>query len=377
MGALVSVPIERRAGFSEIRYANCWEDGSVVAEALEPLDGSRCLSIASGGDNCFSLLARGASEVVAVDLSPAQMALVELKAAAFRRLSHPELLGFIGAQVAPEASRPFDAERSRAYSALRPDLSAAARGFWDARPLAIGRGILHAGRLEAYFRVFRRRVLPLVHRRKDVAAVFEPRDEGARARFYDRTWDTWRWRLLFRLFCGRLVLGRLGRDAEFFRYVDGAVAGPLLARTRHGFTAVAPHANPFMRFLLEGAFGPVLPDYLRLEHHERIRAGLGSLRLCTGPVRDAGRWVPTGGVDAFNLSDVAEYMSPDEHARLLGSLRPLAAPGARFAYWNLFAERRLHDLHGSGLEPRAELAERLHARAGTFFYARLVLEVAR
>ena len=79
--------IENRAKFDLIRYANCWEDAEILCEALQPAPGKRFLSIASAGDNSFSILAGGA-EVVAADLSSAQLACVELRRSAFRRLSH-------------------------------------------------------------------------------------------------------------------------------------------------------------------------------------------------------------------------------------------------------------------------------------------------
>src|SRR3954463_966768 len=87
--------IEDRARFDLVRYANVWEDAEVLRVALAPAPGRRMLSIASGGDNAFALLAAGA-EVVAADLSPAQIALVELKRAAIRRLGREELLAFLG-----------------------------------------------------------------------------------------------------------------------------------------------------------------------------------------------------------------------------------------------------------------------------------------
>jgi len=80
-----SSPIQDRARFDLVRYANVWEDAWILREALRPAPGRRMLSIASAGDNAFALLAAGA-EVVAADLSPAQIALVDLKRAAIRRL---------------------------------------------------------------------------------------------------------------------------------------------------------------------------------------------------------------------------------------------------------------------------------------------------
>src|SRR5947199_6315183 len=136
--------IEDRARFDLVRYANVWEDGEVLRAALAPAAGKRMLSIASAGDNAFALLAAGA-EVVAADLSAAQLALVELKRAAIRRLGHEEVLGFLGIHRSA-------ADRRSVYERLERDLPATARDFFRERLDEIADGIVHHGKFETYFR---------------------------------------------------------------------------------------------------------------------------------------------------------------------------------------------------------------------------------
>jgi S-adenosylmethionine-diacylglycerol 3-amino-3-carboxypropyl transferase len=364
-----TAPIQDRAAFDGLRYANCWEDADVLIRALAPVAGARCLSIASAGDNGFSLLARGAARVIAVDLSPAQLALVALKCSAFRRLDHHQLLAFLGVRPAEN--------RRVVYGALRPQLDPAARAFWDAHGAQIDAGVIHAGRLEAYFRVFRRFVLPLVHRRAVIEALLAPRSRDQRARFYGEAWNTWRWRVVCRAFFSRPVMGRLGRDPEFFRHTRGPVAARILDRARHALTALSPGDNPYLRYILTGAFGDALPDYLRPDLHDAVRQGLDRLELRLGPVESVLAALPSRSIDAFNLSDVAEYMDVDAYHRLLERIRRVAAPGARLAYWNLLAARRRPAAMADWLEERDEEASRLHGEARAFFYQGLVLEVAR
>ena len=359
--------IDRRARFDEVRYANCWEDAAVLGRALAPVAGARCLSVASGGDNALFLLARGAAQVLAVDVSPAQLALVQLKARAFAGLDHADLLAFLGVRPSPV--------RLETYRRLRSSLDDPARAFWDARPAAVAGGVIHAGRFERYLRLFRRFVLPLVHGPRTVAALLQPRDDDARRAFYDQRWDGVRWRALFRLFFSRLVLGRLGRSPAFFDHVQGPVAERLLARTREAFTTLPLHENPYVRYALTGGFGGALPDYLLPEHHPVIREGLPRLELRRGRLEDVARDLPPASIDAFNLSDVAEYMSAPAFERLLARLHRVASPGARFAYWNLLTPRRRPERLAGRLETRD--AAKLHREARAFFYQALVLEVAR
>jgi S-adenosylmethionine-diacylglycerol 3-amino-3-carboxypropyl transferase len=363
-------PIEERASFARLRYANCWEDAAVLARALAPLDGARCVSIASAGDNTFSLLARGAGRVLAVDLSPAQIALVALKRAAFVRLDHGRLLAFLGV-------RPADRDRREVYAALRPRLDPASRAYWDRHLAAIARGVVHAGRLEAYFRLFRRWLLPLAHRAATVESLFAPRPREERERFYRDVWDTRAWRAVCRAFFGRAAMGRLGRDPEFFRHARGDVAAHVLERARHAVTALAPDANPYLRYILTGAFADALPDYLRPEAYDTIRRRLGRIELRLAPVEAVLAELPSRSIDAFNLSDVAEYMDLEAYHRLLERARRAAAPGARLAYWNLLAPRRRPTSMAGWLESRDGEAARLHAEARAFFYRALVVEVVR
>ena len=361
--------IGERVSFTGIRYANCWEDADVLGRGLAPLRDARCLSVASAGDNTLSLLACGVASIIAVDLSPAQLALVELKMAAFRRLPYGELLGFLGVRDC--------VSRQALYDELRSSLSEAARAFWDARGPLIAIGVVHCGRLEAYFGAFRRYVLPLIHDRATVAALLAPKGATRRQHFFETVWNTWRWRALVRLFFGRSIMGQVGRDPELFRYVEGPVASAMLERARYGLTALPTHDNPYLRYILTGSFGPALPHYLRPEHYAGIRESLDRVRLVLGPVEGVARLLEPGSIDAFNLSDIAEYMDLDGYHLLLERLRAAAAPGARLVYWNLLAPRRRPVSMRDWLAACEERGQRLRGEARAFFYRALVLEVVR
>ena len=107
------------SSFTIIRYAQCWEDADVLLAGLQIRSGDTCLSIASAGDNTLSLLVDDPCHVVAIDLSAAQLACLETRVEAYRRLAHPELLEFLGV-------RPSD-RRSMLYERLEPHLSAQTR----------------------------------------------------------------------------------------------------------------------------------------------------------------------------------------------------------------------------------------------------------
>lgn len=88
--------ITTKTDFSTIRYAQCWEDADILLEALDIRPGDTCLAIASAGDNALAMLSKHPGRVVALDFNPAQLACLELRVAAYRELSHTELLELIG-----------------------------------------------------------------------------------------------------------------------------------------------------------------------------------------------------------------------------------------------------------------------------------------
>lgn len=353
-----------RADFSGIRYAQCWEDADVLLAALEPGPGKHCLSIASAGDNTLALLSRDPESVLALDLSPAQIACLELRVAAYRELQHDELLAFVGS--VESAARP------RLYQACRKHLSADVLAFWDERADLIAAGIGSVGKFEHYFRVFRERVLPLVHPPGRVRELLFPKSFPDRRSFYDNRWNSVRWRLMFRVFFSRTVMGFLGRDPEFFHYVEGSVSERILKRTEYALTELDPAANPYIQWILTGRHNGALPAALREENFERIRNNLDRLQWRCGSLEESlGR---DRKFDCFNLSDIFEYMSPSSYEQLLQLIVSSARPGARLAYWNMLAPRHRPESLAASLRPLTELSSRLFARDQAFFYSALVVE---
>lgn len=355
-----------RADFSHLRYAQVWEDADVLLAALEVQPGDTVVSIASAGDNALALLGAGAARVVALDLNPAQLACLALRVAAYRELDHAGLLELIG-------SRP-SARRAKLYQRCRPQLGPEVRDFWDAQGAAIAGGIGGAGKFENYFRLFRERVLPLVHRRRTVEALLRGGPPAERERFYAERWDTWRWRLLFKVFFSRFMMGRLGRDPAFFKYVEGSVAERILARTRHALVGLDPAANPYLHWILTGTHGAALPWALRAENFERIRARLDRLEWHEQTLEAFLERERGVRVEKFNLSDIFEYMSADNTAALLARLADASRPGGRLAYWNMLAPRSRPESLAQRLRPRGDVAGPLFARDKAFFYSAFVVE---
>src|SRR5580692_4136183 len=106
-----------------VRYSQVWEDHALVEEGLDVRPGDDVLSIASAGCNALGVLLREPKSVLAIDLNPAQVALVELKLRAIEVLEWGELVAFLG--ITPHE------HRIALYERVRPRLGQRARAYWD------------------------------------------------------------------------------------------------------------------------------------------------------------------------------------------------------------------------------------------------------
>jgi S-adenosylmethionine-diacylglycerol 3-amino-3-carboxypropyl transferase len=217
-------------------------------------------------------------------------------------------------------------------------------------------------------------VLPLLHGRATVHRLLEARPAPERRLFYDRVWNGLRWRLFFRIFFSRAVMGRLGRDPEFFRYVEGSVGARILRRAEYALTELPTDTNPYLDYILTGNFTRTLPDYLLPDTLPAVRARLDRLVLFEGPVEAAAAAHAAGGFDGFNLSDIFEYLPLPTCEAVYASLLGTARPGARFAYWNMLAPRRLAACFPGRVRALHGIGEALARRDRAFFYQAFVVD---
>ncbi len=349
--------------FDFVRYANVWEDAEILLAGLDLPPGKRILSIASAGDNCFQLLKTDPEIVVAADLNPAQFHLIELKMAAIRRLDYLEVLSFLGFREMEN--------RLEIFKKLKNDLSPAARNFWENKPTDLKNGVIHSGKFERYFQMFARRVLPFIHSKNEVEKLLSPKTPAEQVTFYREKWNTWRWRLLFKIFFSRWVMGKFGRDPQFLAQVETSVAERILKKAEQHLENPVISKNHILRYNLTGSFGHLLPDYLQPENFETIKNRLDRIQFFHGFAQDAGQ--KFGKFDAMNLSDIFEYMDLPTFAAVSDALLKIANPGCRLAYWNLLVPRRISEIdrRATFLE---EISTQLTARDRGFFYDKFIVD---
>lgn len=322
-----------KANMDIIRYANVWEDAKMLVQYPELIEGRSVASIASAGDNCFALLAHAPSLCVAVDVNDLQLYLTELKAEAIRVLSREDYERFVG--FVPAANRIV------VYESLRAGLSTDCRAYWDGQYDMISDGIIHQGKFEKYLRTFATKVLPLIHSKDTVEALFAEKTHGEQAEFYACTWDTWRWRLLFKVFFSKTLMGWLGRDRSFLKEVEVNVSDYMIGKASATLSSIEVFDNYIMRYCLTGSFGDLRPYYLQPDVYEQVKRNISRLQLINSYVDE----LPSrfGSFDYFNLSNIFEYMDADTADRVCQALQSRASGQATFAYWNLMVPRKMED----------------------------------
>ena len=358
--------IAERADFAKIRYAQCWEDADILLEALQVDSADTCLSVASAGDNTLALVGAGAKRVIAADLSPAQIACLELRVAAYRNLKHAEFLELLGQNPSKQ--------RLDLYQRCRADLSVDVRRFWDDRRRLIRLGIAYSGKFEHFLSFFRRFVLPLVHGRKKIQRLFELSTVQERQDFYEREWNTRRWAMLCKVLFANACLGRLGRDPTFTRFADEPVGQSLQRRIPNALVKMEPRKNPYLQWILAGRYVSALPYALRPENFDRIRQNLDSLEWHCASVEDVISELPDDVLHCCNLSNIFEYVSPESYKNMLDEIIRVSAPGCRLVYWNVVVERHCPPALADRLRQRRDIAVRLHRKDKAFFYRDLVIE---
>lgn len=360
----MSQKLTDQATFDLIRYANCWEDAEILLKGLAPKPGSKILSIGSAGDNSFSLLTTDPASVVAVDINPIQLYLIALKKAAIQHLPYDELLAFLG-------FRPSN-NRSQTLLQLRDAIDPEAYAYWQAHSSQIEQGIIGAGKFERYFQLFSHKVLPWIHHPNTTAELLRPKSEAEQRSFYHERWNTWRWRLLFKIFFSKYVMGKYGRDPAFLKEVKVPVGEFIFRRAEQHLQREAAQHNFILRYNLTGSFGALLPHYLQPEHIGVIRSRLHRLHLHLGFAEEA--IAAHGSFDYMNLSNIFEYMNPELFEHTARGLLAATQAGGRLAYWNLMAPRRISAILPEQARQMEALSAELHDIDKGFFYSQFIVD---
>lgn len=356
-----------RVNFEFIRYANCWEDADILIEGLNPKPDSKILSIASAGDNSFSLLITDPSLVVAVDVNPVQLYLVELKKACIKHFDREDTLSFLGFKESQT--------RQQQFYQIQSDLSEEAKKYWISNFDLIEKGLIHQGKFEKYFQLFCRKILPWIHNKKNIAELLRKKSGQEQMEFYQNKWNTWRWRLLFKVFFSKTVMGKYGRDPEFLKQVKVKVGDFIFKKAEHQLQSVKAQQNFILQYNLTSSFGTHYPHYLREENYQRIKGNIEKLVIHLGYAEEA--IAKYGKFDCMNLSNIFEYLDAETFSKVAHELINGSNNHAKLAYWNLMVPRQISQIIPTKASYQEEDSEKLSHDDKGFFYSRFIIDEIR
>jgi S-adenosylmethionine-diacylglycerol 3-amino-3-carboxypropyl transferase len=292
----------------------------MVDDGLRPRPGDRVLVITSGGCISLKLLLADVAEVVSVDLSAHQTALVQLKAAAARSLSHAELWEFIGLT---RSSR-----RASLYTRVRVALSPEIARYWDDRPRDIEAGVTLTGRNDRLLHWIGQVVTAIQGHRRVGRLLACGSLEEQRA-FVDGEWNTRRWRALLRALLDDRLLTRI---------IDSELADPgacIRTEIDHVLRDVRIADNFYLFYLLRRSYPStdVCPAWLMARNHARVAGRIERLTARTVALEAYLASPDAGTFDGFYLSNIFDWMPAPDLARVIDRIIAVARPGARLCYW--------------------------------------------
>lgn len=354
---------------NEIRYAMVWEDHALLEGGLQIEPDDHLLAIMSAGNNVLSLLLREPARITAIDMSPAQVALFELKLAGIRHLSHDEFVTLLGFGPGED--------RAAIYDKLRPHLPDDVQTFWAEHQDRIAFGLHRCGRLERYFQGFVDNHLTEVWPDDLVYRMFDAPDLETQAAIFEAEAFTPAFIERFRPYFGRETMERQGRTAAQFAYVEHeSVSDYFLERFHWVCTEMRMKGNFYLERFLTATHRDLEagPEYLRPSNFERLRGLIDRVEIVQAELEQHLDEVEPDTYDGAALSDVFEYMSEDATHDLLAQLARAISPGGRIAYWNLLVPRHAPESMTDQLVPLSAEAERLYANDRSWFYRWFRLE---
>lgn len=315
-----------------IHYSNCHEDFALLWKYVTPEMGE-VLSVASGLDNSLGFLAQDNLKVHAFDFNPSQVYLGQLKIEAIRTFEWEEMLQFLGIE-AGEATSGAE-KRVALYQRIANNLPADAKQYFDEHLFLIEEGLVNCGRFEQYFHIFRKKVFPLTSGDKNIRKFAMAETIEEQRKIYDKKINTIRFKLMFKVFFSKTLMGALGRDKAFFKYSKESLPELLKTRVDTGFYNCLNCKNPYYGYVLTNSY-PELPFYLQKENFYKIKKNIDNISV----ERKTFDEMLTQKYDFMNLSDIFEYMDVSVMESYAKRIQDHLNEKGIVAFWNMMNVRQ-------------------------------------
>ncbi len=340
-----------------LRYALVWESSATLYGALRLGPADHALVITGAGCNVLNALLTPAASVTAIDLNPAQNALLRLKQHVVAHHPYPVFRGLLGLD-GPGAV-------AAAWPLVQAALPAPEQPYWTRFFVDNPAGIFTAGRLESYVTAFLPTLAPALQAALRRLLAFDT--AGAQEAFFRNKLEPTDFREQFVQYFDDANLSK-GRDPRLFAHATESGGAAFYDRLRQHVGTQLVRDNFFSRFFFFGPEGlppSVLPPCYQEANYLRLRARLPALRIRTGEATDFLLSPDGQAVTKASLSNIFEYVSAAEFAQVSAALGQRLGP-LRLVFWNLLQAQARAPAPGVPL--LAAASARLSAGEGCFYF---------
>ena len=318
-------------------YNTCWEDPRLDRAAMQLCEDDSILVITSAGCNALDYALSFPSHVHAVDINPLQNALLELKLAAIRTLSHEDCFDLFGKGHSTRWEAIY-------HDAIRSQLTPGYRRIWDKRGHFFsgqsrrqsfyfhGSSGMFAWMINRYINL-RPGCREAVEELLAASCLEEQREIFERHNLAELLWTpVVKWCLRRDTTLAMLGVPRAQRRQLDENY-DGGIVQFIVDRITEVFTTRSVRDNYFWRVYLTGQYTPdCCPDYLTLENFAQLKDRLvDRISTCTDTVLGFLQ-EHTGTISRFVLLDHMDWLwssAPQMLAAEWEAIFSRAADGAR------------------------------------------------
>jgi S-adenosylmethionine-diacylglycerol 3-amino-3-carboxypropyl transferase len=323
--------------FRGLVYPQIWEDPVVDMAALKIRPTHSLVCIASGGCNVMSYLTAGPQSILAVDLSPAHVALVRLKLAAALQLpDHASFDDFFRRADLHANTLNYD---QFIAAHLDPDT----RAFWNAgtarrRITQFERGFYRYGLLGRFLGA-----VHLVARlaRVDFAPLLAAKTLAAQKAFFDaKVAPLFEMRLVKFLARRRASLFGLGIPPAQYDKLAADGGGDVIPVLRERVRKLICDFPIRQNYFAWQAFGRryaadeprSVPPYLEAQNFDAVRKGAAAVRVLNTSLTDQLALEPGGSKHGYVLLDAQDWMTDQQLTGLWREITRTAAPDATVVF---------------------------------------------
>lgn len=335
----------------KVIFSQVQEDASTELHVAKLHNASNIFTIASGGCTALSLLTLEPKALVACDINPAQIALLELKRLAL-------------AQDADSALHYFYTNALDLYQNNHSTLDSSVTSYWQNSEKQLSTGLNNLGTIDRRLVQAIKLFYTFIHNKKTVRTMLSFNDLSEQQSYFESIWTNWQWKACFSLaktllpiIYSRDILGKLPKDfiEDIKQQVEYTLQATPSVDNSYLWQIFLPTPVPQEKHL---------PLYLQAELFPKVQRSLATMQ-CS--VDDAVKILKASDrqFDFFALSNILE-LNTDYAPQLAKAVFEKAESGAAIILRFIFEPQK--DKEG-GLEPfhkhftyAADLSEELRQK---------------